>query len=158
MTTICGFQWDSTDTLPFTPALQALYANGLYRAPLSYGPGKVFIDVTGGLPNGAQWLDVERGDATVADVPGWLDERAKYGEGGIYCNRDTLPSVELAAGERPHLLWIGTLDGTIDVALPEGRGHLVAVQAFPASWLPVHADLSVVVDAAYWQAHAKVPA
>lgn len=154
---IYGFQWDSTDTLPFTPTLQALYANGRYRSPLHYGPGKVFIDVTGGLPNGAMWLDVERGDASAADVPGWLDERARYGEGGIYCNRDTLPSVEAAAGDRPHWLWVATLDGTLDVPLPPGAGHLVAVQAFPATWLPVHADLSVVTDAAYWQAHA-VPA
>jgi hypothetical protein len=154
MTQISGFQWDSTDVLPFVPALQAQYANGKFRAPLKYGKGRVFIDVTGGLPNGAMWLDVERGDATVADVPGWLDERARYGEGGIYCNRDTLPAVEQAAGDRPHLLWIGTLDGTIDIPLPPGTGHLVAVQAFPAPWLPVHADLSVVVDPGYWATHA----
>ena len=154
MTQIHGFQWDSTDVLPFTPQLVALYANGKFRAPLDYRKGRVYMDVTGGLPNGAMWLDVERGDAAVADVPGWLDDRARYGEGGIYCNRDTLPSVELAAGDRPHLLWVATLDGTTDVNLPEpGVGHLVAVQAFPATWLPVHADLSVVVDAAYWEAH-----
>ena len=155
MTQIHGFQWDSTDVLPFTPALQALYANGRFRSPLHYGKGKVFIDVTGGMPNGAMWLDVERFDATVADVPGWLDERARFGEGGIYCNRDVLPAVEQAAGDRHHLLWIATLDGTMDVTLPPGRGHLVAVQAFPATWLPVHADLSVVVDAAYWVKHAN---
>ena len=154
MTQIHGFQWDSTDVLPFVPQLAALYANGKFRAPLDYGRGKVFVDVTGGLPNGAMWLDVERGDASVSDVPGWLDDRARYGEGGIYCNRDTLPSVELAAGDRPHLLWVATLDGTTDVSLPEpGVGRLVAVQAFPATWLPGHADLSVVVAAAYWEAH-----
>jgi hypothetical protein len=153
VTQIYGFQWDSTDTLPFVPQLQAQYANGKFRAPLNYGKGRVFIDVTGGIPNGAMWLDVEPGNATVADVPGWLDDRARFGEGGIYCSRDILPEVELAAGERPHLLWVATLDGTVDVQLPEGHGHLVAVQAFPAGWLPVHADLSVVVDAGYWEAH-----
>lgn len=159
MTQIHGFQWDSTDTLPFVPALQAFYANGRFRAPLKFGPGRVFIDVTGGMPNAAMWLDVERFDASVADVPGWLDERARFGEGGIYCNRDTLPAVEEAAGARPHWLWIATLDGTLEVQLPSGgHGTLVAVQAFPASWLPVHADLSVVVDAAYWLKHANEPA
>jgi len=152
--TIHGFQWDSTDTLPFKPALQAFYANGRYRSALAYGPGRVFIDVTGGIPNGAMWLDVESGDAAVADVPGWLDERARFGEGGVYCNRANLEAVELAAGDRPHLLWVATLDGTIDIPQPPGTGHLVAVQAFPASWLPVHADLSVVLDSAYWLAHA----
>lgn len=150
---IYGFQWDSTDTLPFTPTLQALYANGKFRSALHYGRGKVFIDVTGGLPNGAMWLDVEPGNATVADVPGWLDERARFGEGGIYCSRDLLAEVELAAGDRPHLLWVATLDGTIDITLPPGAGHLVAVQAFGADMLPVHADLSIVVDSAYWEAH-----
>ncbi len=150
---VYGFQWDSTDTLPFTPSLQARYANGKYRSALHYGKGSVFIDVTGGLPNGAMWLDVEAGDATVADVPGWLDERARFGEGGIYCNRSTLEAVELAAGDRPHLLWVATLDGTTDIAQPPGAGHLVAVQAFGAEMLPVHADLSIVIDAAYWEAH-----
>lgn len=154
MTQILGFQWDSADVLPFIPQLAALYANGKFRAPLDYARGKVFIDVTGGLPNGAMWLDVEKGDATIADVPGWLDERARYGEGGIYCTRDSLPSVELAAGDRPHLSWVATLDGTLDIAMPPGSGRLVAVQAFPASWLPVHADLSAVTDAGYWDAHA----
>jgi hypothetical protein len=153
MSQIYGFQWDSTDVLPFQPALQALYANGRYRSALNYGKGRVYIDVTGGIPNGAMWLDVEKGDATVADVPGWLEERARFGEGGIYCDRDTLPAVEQAAGDRPHWLWIATLDGTVDIALPPGCGRLVAVQAFPAAWLPVHADLSVVLDAGYWEAH-----
>ena len=153
MTQIYGFQWDSADVLPFKPALVALYANGQFRAPLEYARGKVYVDVTGGLPNGAMWLDVERGNATVADVPGWLEERALFGEGGIYCDRSNLAAVELAAGERPHLSWVATLDGTVDIAMPEGRGQLVAVQAFPATWLPVHADLSVVVDPGYWEAH-----
>ncbi len=158
MTNVYGFQWDSTDTLPFQPTagkpcILALYANGKFRAPLHYGRGHVFIDVTGGLPNGAAWLDVEKGDATVADVPGWLDERARFGPGGIYCSRDTLPAVEQAAGDRPHWLWVATLDGTTEVPLPPGSGHLVAVQAFGEAYLPFHADLSLVVDAAYWEAH-----
>jgi hypothetical protein len=143
MTQTYGIQWDSTDTLPFTPTpakpcIVAHYANGRFRAPLHYGKGSVFIDVTGGI---------------VAEVPGWLDERARFGEGGIYCNRDTLPAVEQAAGDRPHFLWIATLDGTLDVALPAGCGHLVAVQLFGEAMLPFHADMSLVLDAAYWDKH-----
>jgi hypothetical protein len=158
MPQIYGIQWDSTDTLPFTPTpakpcIIAHYANGRFRAPLHYGRGAVFIDVTGGIPNGAMWLDVEKEDATVAEVPGWLDERARFGEGGIYCNRDTLPAVEQAAGDRPHLLWVATLDGTLDVALPPGAGHLVAVQLFGEEMLPFHADMSLVLDPAYWEKH-----
>jgi hypothetical protein len=156
MTTIYGFQWDSVDVLPFSPALQAKYVNGKYAARVQYQRGLVWVDVLGSAPNAARWLDVEPGCADVAQVPGWLEERARHvgaPDGGIYCARDDLAAVELAAGDRPHDLWVATLDGTIDITLPPGSGHLVAVQAFPSSWLPVHADLSIVTDAAYWDAH-----
>jgi hypothetical protein len=156
MTQIYGFQWDSTDTLPFQPALQAKYVNGKYASRIQYRRGLVWIDVIGNMANAARWFDVESGDGGPGSVPGWLDSRHQHmgrPDGGIYCNRDTLPSVEEAAGDRPHDLWIATLDGTVDLVLPPGAGHLVAVQAFPAEWLPVHADLSVVVDPGYWEAH-----
>jgi hypothetical protein len=58
--------------------------------------------------------------------------------------------VNVAAAGRPHLLWVATLDGTVDVVVPIS-GRLVAVQAFPASMTGMNADLSVVVDEAYWQ-------
>ena len=151
-----GIQWDSVDALPFVPPLQALYANGRFRSPLKYQRGRVYIDVTGGLPNGAHWLDVEKGDATVADVPGWLDERKRTtgDRGGIYCDRANLEAVESAAGDREHDLWVATLDGTQDITVPGVAGRLVAVQAVPAAMLGFNADMSVIVDAGYWAQHA----
>lgn len=151
---IHGLQWDTTGHLPFTPALQAFYVNGAYATAPHYGRGRVWIDVTGADPRGAMWLDVEKGDATAADVPGWLDQRRPVGEGGIYCNRSNLAAVEAYAGRRPHLLWVATLDGTLDIAPPPGIGVLALIQAFPAAMVGLNVDISGVVDLDYWNRHA----
>jgi hypothetical protein len=52
------------------------------------------------------------------------------------------------------MLWVATLDGTVDIGRVPGVGRLVAVQAFPASMTGHNADLSVVVDEPYWRARA----
>jgi len=154
---IAGLQFDSTDHLPFTPKLQAFYINGRFAVPPRYGRGRVYIDVTGAAPRGAMWLDVEKGDATPDRVPGWLDERhaAGLGWGGIYVNRGQLAAVEAAASHRPHLLWVATLDGTLDIAPVPGIGVLTLVQAFPAEMVGgINVDVSAVVDRDYWLRHA----
>jgi hypothetical protein len=155
---VYGLQWDSASgDFPPRARLRALYVNGEYAArPVKYRRGQIWIDVDGSEPAGAFWLDVERGDATPGRVASWLDEREKSGAGwgGIYCDRDSLPAVEQAAGERPHALWVATLDGTAQITLPGGSGHLVAVQDYPASMVGLDADLSIVVDRDYWLAHA----
>lgn len=152
-----GLQWDSASgSFPPRARLIALYVNGKYASRPRYRRGLTWIDVTGADPLGAMWLDVERFDATPDQVPGWLDarERAGLGAGGIYCDRNTLLDVEQAAADRPHVLWVATLDGTDDVVLPAGTGHLLAVQCYPASMVGMDADVSVVVDRDYWLAHA----
>lgn len=150
---ICGVQFDSVSPLPFRPALEARYVNGRYSSPPEYGRGRVYIDVNGSNPRGAFWLDVEKGDATPAAVPSWLDERiTAEGAGGIYCSRNSLAAVEAAAGNRPHLLWVATLDGTMEITPPPGIGVLAVVQAIPASMLGFNADLSLVIDTGYWAA------
>ena len=150
--TIYGLQYDSVAPLPFTPPLQACYVNGRYAQPVSYGPGRVWIDVLGTAPRRAVWLDVESGDAPPPDVPVWLDLRRKAGFGwaGVYCNRSALPDVIAAAGARPFSLWLATLDGTTDPPELPGQVTLTAIQAFPAAWTGCGADISVVVDSAYW--------
>lgn len=151
-----GLQFDAVKPLGFTPALQLLYINGIGAVTPDYGRGRVYIDVTAAAPQAAFWLDVERFDATVEDIPGWLDRRraATGQQGGIYCTRDTLPAVEQAAGDRPHLLGVATLDGTTDITPPPGIGVLAYVQAFPAAMLGIAADLSIVVDRDYWTQRA----
>ena len=156
--TVYGLQFDSIAPLPFTPALQAHYVDGAvskWSGKITYGRGWVWIDATGASPRAAFWRDIEQGDGTPADFPGWLDQRhaAGLGWGGGYCSRDLLPDMIRCAGTRPWSLWLATLDGTTDPGLTlPSTVTLVAVQAFPAAMtggLP--ADVSVVVDQAYWE-------
>jgi hypothetical protein len=161
--TTFGLQFDSTSTanaghLPWTPRLVALYANGRYaHTPYTVGRGHVWIDVIGNAAAKAYWLDRETGDASAADVPGHLDARKPLGGGGVYCNQASLPGVISAASGRPMGLWLATLDGSIPTAaslkLPSNV-RLLAVQAYPASMVGLNVDVSVVVDSAYWIAHA----
>lgn len=155
---VYGLQWDSAaGDIPSRARLRALYFNGAFATrPVRYRRGLVWIDVFGTAPEAAFWLDVESGDATPQMVPGWLDAREQSGAGvgGIYCDRASLPAVEQAASDRPHALWVATLDGTAEVILPPGTGHLVAVQDYPASMVGLDADLSIVVDRDYWLARA----
>jgi hypothetical protein len=160
--TIYGTMWDSASgAYPPGAALCAFYVNGKFaHKPVSFGRGRVWIDVDGSMPGAAYFLDIETGDARPADFPGWLDRRHAGGGGwgGGYCNRATLPAAVAAAGTRPWALWLATLDGSIpdaaSLSLPPNV-TLVAVQAFPASMLGFNADESVVVDQAWWQARGR---
>jgi hypothetical protein len=156
---IQGLQWDTIGSLPFQATLHAYYLNGKYATrPIVYRPGAVWIDVLGNGPTAAYWLDVENEDATPAMVPEWLDKRASVGPGGIYCSRANLAAVLSNAGsDRKYDLWLATLDGTIfpyEINSLPANANLVAVQAFPSSYLGINADLSVVFDSAYWSSHA----
>lgn len=159
---IYGLQWDTTGKLPFTPPLQALYVNGRYASVPHFGRGRVYIDVDGTAPRTAFWRDIEPGDGTPDGFGHWLDQRhAQVGSwGGGYCDRSNLPGMIAAAGRRPWSLWLATLDRTADPAaiaelasLPPNV-TLAAIQAFGAQHLGFIADLSVVLDQAYWMKHA----
>lgn len=154
---ISGIMYDSTTphVIPAMARLAALYINGRFAVPPSYHKGHVYIDVNGSAPHAAGILDVERFDATPDKVPGWLDQRAKFDIGVIYCNRSTLPEVIAAAGHRPFNLWLATLDGTITQPILPPTGKLVAIQALGADMLGFNADLSVVTDADWWRRHAR---
>lgn len=153
-----GLQYDTVGGVLGVP-LQAFYFNGRFaHRPVTFGRGRVWIDVTGGAPLDCHWLDVEKEDATPDRVPTWNAER-HHGTGqwgGAYCDRSTLPKVLEANGTLPLDLWLATLDGTVpdaaDLGLPPNV-HLVAVQAFGAETAGFRADASVVVDAHYWDAY-----
>lgn len=87
-------------------------------------------------------LDVELGDATPADVPGWLDRFQRMGRrrGTVYCSRDTIAAVRAAAGPRAFDWWAATLDGTQDVP------GAVAVQYAGSALTGAAYDESVIVD------------
>lgn len=105
---------DSTSVGSLPPGMDAYagYLNGrwatwdaLYKA---FRPGTkplLSIDVTGGFPE-ADCLDVEKGDASVADVAWWLDRAvALHPWPAVYVSVARAQAVIDAAGGRRFRLW-----------------------------------------------------
>jgi hypothetical protein len=106
--------------IPSGTPVVAGYADGLYQwsqADWDRHPAAVRLSIAVHPEDSGDVLDVERGDATPADVPGWCDRFRRLGRRAptVYCNRSTWPACRVAAGDRPVDWWISTLDGTIDV-------------------------------------------
>lgn len=134
-------------SIPVDAALVAGYVDGLYRNMDALAarfpnalrvPIAVFPSTDDGLV-----LDVETGDATPAQAPGWVQMRRAAGvDPTVYCNTDTWPAVRAAfqaAGvSEPHY-WIAQYDGV--AAIPAGAIAKQFESTDP--W-----DLSVVAD--YW--------
>lgn len=156
---------DSVDCAQFTKhvqvpgkGLQLVSLTAGYLPPSSYadssqrcGGTDVKIDVAGVHPEG-DVLDVEQGDATPDQAPGWVkSHNATHPAypGIIYCNRGTITAVAnaLAAANlqvvRDYRWWIATLDGTERVADMTG---VTAIQVWGASHFPDNIDLSIVYD------------
>ncbi|MGH3761973.1 hypothetical protein [Actinophytocola sp.] len=108
---------------------------------------KVRIAIFASVNNG-HVLDVEPGDATPAQAPGWVVMRRRAGvDPSVYCNYSTWPTVRAEFQRRgirePHY-WIARYDGV--ARLPAGA---VAKQyANPPLHGRGHFDLNVVAD--YW--------
>jgi hypothetical protein len=148
--------------------LVAGYGNGRYQwSPADWARfrGLPFarIDVLGTEPQGCGVLDVETGDATPGEAPGWVRSRRASHRGTyavLYCNRAGLPAVEeamtsarMVLGTDYHL-WVATLDGT--KTLPDMAGVVaVQYQAATATSGPGHYDQSVVYDDRW---HPSLPA
>lgn len=107
----------SAGAIPLDTPVVAGYADGLYQWSASdWGrfPNSVQLSIAVHPATSADILDVETGDATPDDCPGWVD---RFHRGGrrrptIYCNRTTWPQVKWALGARQVDYWISTLDGT----------------------------------------------
>jgi hypothetical protein len=123
--------YDSTTPwlIPASADYIAVYFNGLYAADLAkiehqFPHARVFkIDVLGNAPAECGIADVENGDMTVADIPGWCGRRLQACPGTLcrlYCNRSTWPGAQLAVGklteaERDAVRWW--------IADPTGQAH-----------------------------------
>lgn len=140
--------YDSIDAtaIPADAEMVAGYVDGKFVWPQSSwdrfpSAMKVRIAVFASTNDGTV-LDVENGDATPAQAPGWLKNRLAAGERRptIYCNRDTRAAVETACQGIQHDLWIATLDGT------ENIPGTVAVQYAGSAITHSNYDLSIVTD------------
>lgn len=131
------------------PQMVGGYLNGRYawsQADWALFPNAVHvrISVRDSLLDG-HVLDVETGDATPQEAPGWLTARRKAGaDPAIYCNRSTWPQVQAAcqaAGvPEPHY-FIATASGQAQI--PTGA---VAAQYL----LDVAPGIDVSAVADYW--------
>jgi hypothetical protein len=78
-------------------------------------PNSVVLVIVVSAADSGDILDVENGDATPAQVPGWCDAFNRPGRRAptVYCNRSAWPGVIAAVGNRTVDYWISTLDGTM---------------------------------------------
>jgi hypothetical protein len=113
----------SASSIPVGTQVVAGYVDGRYRwGPNDWArhhsaihvPIAVFADTDDGLV-----LDVERGDATPAQVPGWVGMRRRRGvTPWVYCSSGLIPQVRGAlanAGLHPPLWWVADWNGHADV-------------------------------------------
>jgi len=104
------FAWTAAETARFA-------AKGLQTA---------MVDVNGSAPESACILDVERGDATPAQAPGWIRERNAFrGDATVYCDLSTLPAVLAATARVSGSWWLWLAHYT-------GHPHIPAV-SLPAN-------------------------
>ena len=121
---VTGRMADSTrpelipDKFALRPNGVLVYVDGAYRWPetqVRRFPRHWRITTTGNplMAEHARVIDVERFDATPADVEPYQNARDRIGDRTVvYCDRSTIPAVVQANNEWPHLLWmIATLDG-----------------------------------------------
>lgn len=141
--------------IPPTATMVAGYVDGLYRNVAEMRTRFPHAQLVGiavsSHTNDGQVLDVERGDATPDEAPGWVTmRRAAHVDPTIYCNSSTWPAVRQAfhgaAVPEPHY-WIAEWDGA--PTIPAGA---VAKQHSDAGPF----DVSSV--APYWPGVDPVPA
>jgi hypothetical protein len=95
------------------------------------------IDVIGDAPGLADILDVEKGAATVAQVPAWIEERWKtHSTAGVYCSRSKVPAIVSVLDGLPSYLIVADW-------LPSMQPHI------PALALPRNIVLAGVQYASY---------
>lgn len=134
------------------PALVAGYIDRIKLAPWSAEDWALFPDarkvtiVKKASTRDGHVLDVEPGDATPEQAPGWAAQRRADGFAypTIYCNRSTWPAVKKAFADQridPPLYWIATATGRPEI--PDG-----AIAAQYLLDVAPGIDISVVAD--YW--------
>lgn len=134
------------------PAMVAGYIDRIKLAPWTAADWAMFPDarkvtiVKKASTRDGHVLDVEPGDATPEQAPGWAAQRRRDGFAypTIYCNRSTWPKVKQAFAAQnvaPPLYWIATATGRAEI--PDG-----AIAAQYLLDVAPGIDISVVAD--YW--------
>jgi hypothetical protein len=136
------------------PAGAAIYAGYVDGAWASYDalaaeyPGALHVSIAVTASGDARVLDVENGDATPAQAPGWAEDQRRAGNPYpvVYMNETTWPAVQAqfaAQAVTPALYWVAAyVDDPANV--PEIPVGAIAVQYFD------HGGYDVSVVAGYW--------
>lgn len=127
-------------------AAVAGYADGIFEWTSAgwarFPPSVVPLSIVVFAGDQGDILDVEMGDASPADCPGWADrfDRPNRRRPTIYSNRSTIGAIRQAMGSRPFDWWAATLDGNQDVP------GAVAVQYAGSDLTGGAFDESIIVD------------
>lgn len=122
-----------------TPGLYAALAAGNRQVLSIYRGDSDPMDL-------ATALDAGEGLVSLAEAPGWYDQRTKAGKNGliVYCNRSQLAELQSLMGSRSYFRWLATLDGTAHIdGFEPGQGPAL-IQVLGEEQLGFHADLSLV--------------
>lgn len=147
MTRLMGDSTNAGD-IPNHLAMVAGYDSGYKWTPADWAlhPNAVKVHIaTEANVNSGHVLDVERGDATPGEAPGWAQMRREAGVVPcIYMNLSTWPAVIAAfEGQPAPLYWVAQYDNVAEI--PDGA---IAKQYANESLTGGHYDLSIVAD--YW--------
>lgn len=147
--------YDSTTpaAIPENAEMVAGYLNGDFtwtREEWARFKNAVKVGIVISAINEGHVLDVETGDATPQQAPGWVKARRAAGHTRptVYVNRSNAHAVIDACAKeglepgKQFWLWLATLDGTDTTDLPA----VVAIQDKDAKALGFNADSSVVLD------------
>lgn len=146
--------YDSTNPLdiPTTAQMVAGYDDGIYAwTTAGWGrfPNAVKVEIAiSASHNFGHVLDVENGDATPAQAPGWVRMRMAAGvlRPTLYVNRSAWATVASYCAGLPVDWWVATLDGTKTVTPPPGVIYPIAIQWANSNISGGHYDLSVVAS------------
>jgi hypothetical protein len=150
------------------PNAVAAYRDGQWAWPVAEidrWPAHIGITVLGqpAAANYARVIDVEHGDATVEEIPGFIGERTDLGhpDGTVYCARSTVGQALQVMPEVSYRFWIATLDGIyrtpeqlVAELLTDYGVRLAPSRVWAIQWLPMHSyDQSTVFGMADFDHH-----
>lgn len=131
------FDGITPSSVPAGAAIYAGYIGGNWPSFTGLAakyPTALHVSIAVNASETARALDVEKGDATPAQAPGWAEDQRKTGQPHpiIYCNTSTWPQVraEFAAQHvAPPLYWVAeyVTDPTRPPAIPAGA---IGIQFF----------------------------
>lgn len=134
------FDDTSVGLIPAYARAIAGYIDGSYRNIAAIRlrfKGKKIVTIAVTSAGRANYLDIERGNATIEDAPGWWNENKDPGARGFYIaesEAEALVAHLKANGihEHEYVLWTAHYDGSKHICGPHTCG--LAVQAAGTQW------------------------